>query len=158
MGFALHQFSVNRGTCWMLSSCACLDLRFRVLSELEVNLSLRLFSCNGEKPRLVWFKGVLLAGYRAISVTPSVGGVTMESGKSSGSGFFHFFLGLCGFWFLACTCLHISGIFLRAASSPRLLVFASPYLWLMSRFGLPWYLLKVGYDLSAPGPIAIPLS
>lgn len=38
----------------------------------------------------------------------------MESGKSSASGFFRLFLGLCGFWFLASTRLHISGFFLQS--------------------------------------------
>lgn len=63
----------------------------------------------------------------------------MESGESSG--FFHLFLGLRGFWFLASTYLHNSGFFLQNSFPRKLLVFASWYLWLAGGFGLAFVLL-----------------
>lgn len=78
----------------------------------------------------------------------------MESGKSSGSGFFHPFLGLCGFWFLASTRLHISGFFLQSSFPCKALGFcfsvslAYEWLWLAVTCS------EVDNDLSAPGPIA----
>lgn len=53
----------------------------------------------------------------------------MEPGESSGSGVFHLFLGLCGFWFMASARLHISGFFLQSSLLCKALDFCFSVSW-----------------------------
>ena len=76
----------------------------------------------------------------------------MESGKSSDTGFFHLFLGLCGFWFLASTHPHISGFFLLNSFLCKALGFC--FLGSLACRGTS---SEADCDLSAPGPIGIHL-
>lgn len=77
----------------------------------------------------------------------------MGSQKSSGSGLFHLFRGLCGFWFLASNRLHISGFFLQSSSLCRARGL------LLCTFGLrmAWAChdscSKADCDLSVPGSL-----